>query len=399
MLFARCSQISTGYNRLTVTQLARSLRIPLLLFCITVAFSWKLVLSRQYTWLDNGDSINQVAPWLQVQAAQWHTGHFPLWDTHVQTGQDLVGQVQTGTLNPLNWILFSMPLSDGFIQFSSLNWYRVLIQFIGVLFCYMLCRDLRLSPWASVLGGCAFGLGGFIGSIGWPQKMMSALLLPLILMFFLRVLRDENVVPNAAASGALLGASFLSGHHNIPLFSGLAMLGLWIYYFLALRGPARGKLVALAAFAGCFVLIAAAQIIPGEELGKLSLRWVNAPNPVGWDDVVPYTVHNEFSLHPLAVLDIVMQGSQRQAFIGIVALTLALLGTATRWQEKMVRLLSVIALAGLLFALGGRSLFHGVLYALIPDLDKARSPDVAIVSIWEWLCWPRMDWTRCGHLR
>jgi len=112
MLFARCSQISTGYNRLTVTQLARNLRIPLLLFCITVAFSWKLVLSRQYTWLDSGDSINQVAPWLQVQAAQWHTGHFPLWDTHVQTGQDLVGQVQTGTLNPLNWILFSMPLSD-----------------------------------------------------------------------------------------------------------------------------------------------------------------------------------------------------------------------------------------------------------------------------------------------
>ncbi len=337
------------------------------------------MLSRQYTWLDTGDNINQVAPWLQVQAAQWHTGHFPLWDTHAQTGQTLVGQVQTGTLNPLNWILFSMPLRDGFIQFGSLNWYRVLIQFLGVLFCYMLCRDLRLSAAACVLGGCAFGLGGFIGSIGWPQKMMSALLLPLILMFFLRVLREENVVPNAAVSGALLGTSFLSGHHNIPIFFGLAMLGLWIYYFAAFRGAPSRKLVAAAAFAGCFVLIAAAQVIPAEELGKLSLRWVNAPSPVRWDDVVPYTVHNEFSLHPLAVLDIVMQGSQRQAFIGLVAVTLALLGAATRWQEKMVRLLSAVALAGLLFALGGRSLFHGVLYAVIPTLDKARSPDVAIV--------------------
>jgi hypothetical protein len=362
-----------------VTRLARNLWIPLLLLCITVGFSWKLVLSSQYTWLDTGDSMNQVAPWLQVQAAQWHTGHFPLWDTHVQTGQALVGQVQTGTLNPLNWILFSMPLSDGFIQFSSLNWYKVLIQFVGVLFCYLLCRDLRLSPWASVLGGCAFGLGGFIGSIGWPQKMMSALLLPLILMFFLRVLREENVVPNASASGALLGASFLSGHHNIPLFFGLAMLGLWIYYFLAFRGAPSRKLFAAAAFAGCFVLIAAAQIIPARELGKLSLRWVNGPYPVGWDDTVPYSVHNEFSLHPLAIPDIVVPGSRREAFIGIVALTLALLGAATRWQEKMVRLLSAVALAGLLFALGGRSLFHGVLYAVIPGLDKARSPDVAIV--------------------
>jgi hypothetical protein len=113
-----------------------------LLLCITVAFSWKLVLSRQYTWLDEGDNLNQVAPWLQAQAAQWHTGHFPLWDPHQQTGIPFVGQVQPGTLNPLNWILFSLPLSDGFIQFRTLNWYWVLIQFI---FCAatFACRQPR----------------------------------------------------------------------------------------------------------------------------------------------------------------------------------------------------------------------------------------------------------------
>jgi len=65
------------------------------------------------------------------------------------------------------------------------------------------------------------------------------------------------------------------------------------------EGPPSRKLVAAAAFAGCFVLIAAAQVIPAEELGRLSLRWVNAPSPVPWDEVVPFTVHNEFSLHPL----------------------------------------------------------------------------------------------------
>ncbi len=367
-----------GYNRPSVSRLASNLWIPALLFSITVAFSWKLVLTTQYTWLDEGDNINQVAPWLQVQAAQWHTGHFPLWDTHQQAGVPLVGQVQPGTLNPLNWVLFSMPLDNGFIQFVSLNWYWVLIQFLAVLFGYMLCRDLRLSPMASVLAGCAFGLGGFMGSIHWPQKMMSALLLPLILMFFLRVLRSENTVANAAASGALLGASFLGGHHNVPLFFGLLMIGLWIYYFTASRSAPARKLIAAAAFAGCFVLIAAAQIIPAQELGKLSLRWVNAPSPVSWDETVPYSVHHQFSLHPLAILDIVIPGSQRPAFIGLVAVTLALLGAVAKWQERTVRLLSAIALAGLLFALGGRSLFHGVLYALIPTLDKARSPDVAI---------------------
>ena len=356
----------------------RNFRFPALLFCITVAFSWKLVLSRQYTWVDEGDNINQVAPWLQIQAAQWHSGHFPLWDPHLQTGVPLVGQVQPGTLNPLNWILFSMPLRNGFIQLSSLNWYWVLIQFLGVLFGYLLCKDLRLSPAACIFGGCAFGLGGFMGSIHWPQKMMSALLLPLILMFFLRVLRAENTVPNAALSGTLLGASFLSGHHNVPIFFCVVMVGFWIYTFVALRVPPKTKIAAAVAFAGCFALIAAAQTIPAEELGKLSLRWVNAPSPVAWDETVPYTVHNEFSLPPTAILNIVIPGSQRPAFIGLVAITLALLGAVAKWQERTVRLLSAMALAGLLLALGGRSLFHGVLYALIPALDKARSPDVAI---------------------
>jgi hypothetical protein len=368
-----------GYNHRAVSRLARHLRLPLLLFCITVAFSWKLALSRQYTWLSDGDAINQVAPWLQAQAAQWHSGHFPLWDTRVQTGQPWVGLVQPGTLNPLNWILFSMPLTDGFISFSFLNWYRVLIQFLAVLFCYLLCRDLRLSPAACVLGGCAFGLGGFIASIGLPQKMMSALLLPLILMFFLRVLREENAAPNAATSGALLGASFLSGHHNVPVFFGLAIACLWIYYFAAFRNPLRQKLLAAAAFAGCFLLIAAAQVIPAQELGKLSLRWVNAPNPVTWDDTVPYSVHNEFSLKPTDILDIAIPSPRRSTFIGLVVVTLALLGATAKWRELAVRVVTALALAGLLFALGGHSLFHGVLYALIPTLDKARSPDVAIV--------------------
>jgi hypothetical protein len=350
------------------------LKFLFLLLLITIAFNWKLLLSGQYTCLDGTDTVYQVIPWLQVQAVQWHGGHFPLWDPHLWAGQPLVGQVQPGTLNPLNWVLFSMPFKDGFIQVPVLHWYWVSIQFLAVLFCYWLCRDLRLSQIASILGGCAFGLGGFVGTIGWPQLMLSAVLLPLILMFLLRVLREENVLPNAAAAGALLGASFLSGHHNVPTFFTLATIGIWIY-IATVRRSIRPAL----AFLACFALIAAAQIIPAYELGRLSVRWAGAPEPLGWSQKVPYPVHETYSLLPAEILGIVIQGLQQDSaiFIGVVILTLGLVGAAARWRERNIRVLAAVGIGGLIFALGSRSLYHGVLYALIPNLDKARAPSMA----------------------
>jgi hypothetical protein len=355
----------------------RSLSIPVLLFVITAAFCWKVVLTGQYTMLNSPDIVNQVMPWLQEEATQWHSGHFPIWDTHLWAGSPLVGEVQPGALNPLNWILFSMPLKHGFIQVSILHWYWITIQFFAVLFCYWLCRDLGRSWLASIFGGCAYGLGGYVATIGWPQRMMSALLLPLILMFFFRVLRNERPLSNAAISGALLGASFLSGHHELPTFAVIFMIGLWIYYFAVHRSPWRWKsLLPVAAFFVCFALIAAVQILPAVELGKLSLRWVGAPDPVGWDQKVPYTVYNQFSLNPTAVLGIVMQGFQLNAvvFIGVVIVALGLFGLAAKSDERMVRVLSVIGIGAVFLSLGGRSIFHGVIYALIPSFDKARSP-------------------------
>jgi len=359
---------------------AHKLKFPVLLLAITAAFCWKLVLSGQYTCLNSSDIVNQVMPWLQEEATQWHSGRFPVWDPHLWGGGPLLAQVQPGTLNPLNWILFSMPLKDGFIQIPILQWYWVSIQFLAVLSCYWLCRDLGRSQLASILGGCAFGLGDYVGTIGWPQRMMSAVLLPLILMFFFRVLRNERALSNAALSGALLGASFLAGHHELPTFVAVFMIGLWIYYFTVLSRPWRWKSLTLpAAFFACFALIAAAQMLPAYELGKLSVRWVGAANPIGWNEKVPYTVFENFSLYPTAILGIVMPGFQRESvvFIGVVIVALGLLGAATVSHERIVRILTAIGIGGLFLALGARSLFHGVLYSLIPNFDKARSPSCA----------------------
>ena len=360
----------------------RTLRTIALLALIVILFNWKLLLTRQYTWIDSPDNLSQVVPWLQVQARQWHGGHFPLWDPFMGAGQPLPGQVQTGTLNPLNWILFSMPFQDGQLPLWALHWYWAAIQFLGVLFAYWLCRDLRFSKTASIIGGCAYGLGGFVGDVGWPQMMMSGVLLPLVLLFFLRVLRGDRPIGNAAVSGTMLGASFLSGYHNVPIFFSLAMCGLWIYYFALLgRKGWKRAILAAAAFFCCAALLAAPQILPAVELGRLSLRWAGASHPLEWNETLTYNVHDEHSVFPAALLGIVIPGFNQSiaVFSGLVILTLALLGLIAGWQERSTRVLGAISLGGLLFSLGARDLFHGILYATVPMVEKARSPWMAIV--------------------
>ncbi len=361
--------------------MGRFLAAPLLLGVLSVGFFWKLVLTRQFTWVDHPDGVNQVMPWLQFQAAQWQQGRYPLWDPHQWAGQPLLGLVQPGALSPLNWLLFSLPLGeDGLLRVSTLNGYWVLIHFLAALFGYWMCRDQRLSRAASLVAGCAFGFGGTLGTTFWPHVVQSAIWLPLVLLFFLRVVEGRRPVANAALSGAFLGLLFLSGHHNVPIFATLGMAALWGYQLLAPPRP-RGARAVLpcAAFFLCLGLIAAAQILPSVEFGRLSYRWVNLPEPVTWSQRVPYEVHARYSLGSTSLLGILLPHQHRgwSPFAGFVVLSLAFLGVATSWQQRPVRILGSLALGGLLFSLGSDSLYHGVLYALVPGLDKARTPAMA----------------------
>jgi hypothetical protein len=361
---------------------------PALLLIICIGFFWKLVLTNQYTWLDHPDMANQVLPWYQFQAGEWHAGRIPLWDPYLWGGQPLLGQGQPGAAYPLNWLLFLAPLRNGWMRQSYLHWYFVLIHFQAALFCYLLCRDLKRSQPASLLSGIAFGLGGFMGTNAWPQMLNGAVWAPLVLLFFLRAMRGRRPVASAAWSGAFLGISFLSGHHQIPIFICLAMGGAWLYYLLPNSGLRLLRLKLLLVFCLFLILVSALQTIPAYEYGQLARRWVGAQNPIGWEDKVPYFIHQRYSFFPTSILGIVVPGIFRNSdpFIGLVALTLALFGVIASWQDRVTRLFAGIALGGLLFSLGQHSVFHGILYSLVPILEKARNPSMAIFIFHFGLC-------------
>jgi len=353
---------------------------PAILFLIVTGAFWKL-LTKQYTWMDQPDMAYQVLPWYQFQAVAWHRGEFPLWDPHVWGGQPLIGQMQPGAAYPLNWPLFLMPLKNGRINPVWMNLDFILTHFLAALFCYWLCRYLGRSRAASILGGVAFALSGVVASIGWPQMLNGAIWIPLVFLFLLRAARGQRAIASAALSGTFLGIAFLSGHHQIPTFIGLMAAGVWIFEIW----KQRLRTVKLAAVSLLFtVLVSALQTLPAYELGVRSIRWVGSQNAVFWGQSVPYLVHQQpaHSLAPVGLLGFVLPNlSSHDTFVGLALLALAVMGFTACFEAAEVRLLGAIGEGSLLVALGGFSVFHGLAYLLVPMVEKARSPAMAIVIV------------------
>jgi hypothetical protein len=348
-----------------------------LLLVICCGFCWKLVLTNEYTWIDDPDITNMDVPRLQFQQVAWHDHEFPLWDPHLWCGQPFLGQI-VGAAFPFNWPLFLLrPNSKNQISLRQLNWYYFVLHFLGALFAYWLCRELGISRIASVFGGFVFSFSGFFALTLWPEVISGLMMAPLVLLFQLRTMQRKQPFASAALCGMFLGLAWLSGHHEIPTYLSLAVAAIWLYDLVWHRAEWRRSLGVAATSVLFTILTSGFQTVPGYEYAKLALRWVGADHPVEWNEAIPYRVHAGYSLTPSSVLAIIVPwgGQNGSAFTGIVVFSLALIAVFALWQTRWVRLFTSLALAGLLLALGGWNLFHGILYAALPLFQMARNPN------------------------
>jgi len=350
-----------------------------LLLALTVAFYWKLCLTDEYVWFDHPDMCYIELPRMQFQAREFHSGHFPMWDPFHWMGQPSIGQTQPGPLFPLNILFSLLPLKDGHLDFRFLNWYFVLVRFIAAVCAYALCRDLRRSRAASLFAGCAFAFGGFVGSVAWLDVVNGALLTPAICLFLLRAARGIRPVANAALCGLLLGLTWLSGHHELPMLITLAVGFGWVY--VNFRSKAQSVVPAGVTF-GIMFLVGAAQIWPTYEYAMLSKRWVGVPDPVDWSTRIPYLIPSQYSLTVRGLLETIIPSGRGHAdttpFLGVVVTVLAACAVLTRWRVPAVRWFVALAVLTVLYSLGARTPLHGILYSLLPALGKARIPVRAI---------------------
>jgi hypothetical protein len=351
-----------------------------ILLALSIAVFWKLTLSDRYTWLENPDQALQARPWFEYEAREWHAGRIPLWDPYELAGQTLIGEVQPGVVNPLNWPLFAAPLQDGHIRVSVLRWWWVLLHWVAAVFCYLLCRELKCGVAASIVGASVYACLGYIGWAGTPYFLTSSLWFPLVLLFFARVFRGERPVGNAALCGAALGASFLGGHHNVPIYSAVVVGAAWVW-LLARHWRDRRLWPAAAICLLVCAMVSAVQVLPAVEYGRQALRWSGTPDPQHWNEPIPYSVHAEYSLKTRSIPGMLVPGLAVHAnsFIGIVALGLALAAVRLRWKSVDVRLCAFVAGFALLLALGSDTPVHWIVYRLVPFVEKARYPAMAVV--------------------
>ncbi|MFN0102238.1 MAG: YfhO family protein [Bryobacteraceae bacterium] len=364
------------------------LAYPLLIAFGIVLIFWKITLSGQFTWMNGDDTVHQVLPWLQMQAREWHRGHFPLLDPFHWAGQSLIGQTLPGATFPLNWLLFVLPLKHDRLQVPILNGYFVFIHILGAWAMFALLRSIRLVRPVAALGAIAFGGGGFMATVEWPQMLNGAMFLPIVLLFWLRFLQFPGRFVFAALAGAAAGVSVLSGHHSAPIIILTMVAGVTVYMLFE-RRLTRRRIACyaggLSVFGVFFFLLGAAQSLPAMEYWRVSYRFINTKEPVTFDQQIPFLIHRHFSLNPASLPGLIVNGFHRDAalnpFLGVGVVTLAAFGFIAYRTTLYARLFLFLAIYSLFLAIGEDSLLHGLFFARFPLFEKLRNPSMLILGV------------------
>jgi hypothetical protein len=346
-------------------------------FLIAIFYYWPL-LAGVYSIFDVGPDITVMAiPDLTLRAKALMSGVVPIWDPYEMGGQSPLGEVTPAVLDPVSYPLLLMPLRHGHINLEYVQTYYVLLHCLAGLSAYFLIRDLVNSALAAVIAGIFYAIGGVPGNAIWFQVVTEAIYAPLILSFLFRGLRGNRPLGNTALAGALLGLSWFSGSHHIPIVLSLCCGGLLLFF--SFFGDLWRGLLRLIVFTGVMFLVSAPQVIPALQWGQRSMRWVRLNEPIPGSAKVPFLAHLVENVHPSALLSILISAQnlawqpwQPMLFTGLVVVVFATFALSRSITSRLVRMCLGLVVVGALMTLSEYNMWYGVAYLLIPMFDKLR---------------------------
>jgi hypothetical protein len=347
---------------------------PLGLLALTLAMFFDVLFLPGDTILSNEktDLAFQFVHWRNFGFGQMLDGNFPLWNPHIYCGAPFLAGFQSALLYPLNVLYLILPLS------KAINWSITLHAFLGGLFFYLWALKRGLHPLACFLAGAEFILCAphFLHIYaGHLPNLCTMIWAPLL---FLAI---DGILEKPSAGWCLLGVAgvamqILAGHVQYAYYTGIAAS---IYLTIRLYG-APGRLKALLCFATFYVgaaVLAAAQILPGIEAGRDTLRGMG----------VPYEFAALFSFPPENLITWVVPAFfgdtvhfpywgrwylwEMSLFVSVTGFSLALYAVVFRPGRERFILLAMMTIL-LLLAMGSYLPWFSLLQAWLPGFKLFR---------------------------
>jgi hypothetical protein len=304
-------------------------------------------------------------------------GHFPLWSTHLNS--PLFAEGQGGFAHPLALLLFAV-----FPSAAASNLYLLLHIYAGLIFTYLLCRDLGQSRPAATLAAPAFALSAFfLARLGIYTIITNGVWLPGLLWLAGRFARTGD--GRYALAGALGGAlALLAGQFQLACY---AVVAAAVYGAVCAR-PRKNAVIAVAVFGALPLLLAAVQLLPTYELWRFSERasdlrpgeysfWPPQFSQLLLPDLFGRAPHPAFAPIGEAQIDTYWgRGSfvESAFYVGALPLILAAVGIVKKRRRFFIA-------AGLLAAVFACGTFTPLfkIYKFIPPFGLFRAPSRLLI--------------------
>ncbi len=319
--------------------------------------------------LTNVHYINDVTFYSYNMKKALSENSLPLWTPYYYSGRPLFAQPEYYFID-LNFLLI---LLTGNI-YLAMNFSVIIHLFLAGLGMYLLVHYLSQNKAASFISALIFMFNGFMHVFILRGNIMileGYSLMPFILLFTIKALKQKNFVVNSVLAGLFVALIIFVGGVIFLPYIFLLIAAYSIIYLIDKNFS--GKLLKLA-IVGIIILavgfgISAIKLLPGLEFMKLSNRGLGVPyqeylgEPVKIKDFVFSFVTNEFGNGSIS------------AAVGLSGLLLVLFGLY-RYKNRVVLFSALVVLMS--FFLSTESFISKFLYD-VPFFNQTRHIERAVV--------------------
>lgn len=329
-----------------------------------------------------------------VYAEAWRarTGQYPFWNPFIFCGMPSYAAL---AYNPdiyfPDWIFKLLG------NMAPPMLWLIAYYMIGAVALFAFLRDRGALPGPAALGGLLFALTPnliAVGGHGHGSQLVNSGLIPVVLLALHRFLA-RGTTSWLALLALALGAQVLRGHVQIAFYTWL-VVAIYLGFYVADRRRggstfavplARGLggvvlALVLAVLLGAVIILPVAAYTPdsirgGGPTGGVSIEYATAWS-LGWAELLTLVVPSAFGFGGATYWGTMPFTDYPNGYMGILTLGFAAFGlwqTRGRGQGFFV----VLAVLGLLIALGKHFFLYDLFYRLLPFWNKFRVPVMILV--------------------